>query len=200
MLGNDIIDLQNVLSTGQARRRGFQERVGHPSEFGQLPSHLSLEVKTWVLWAIKESAYKCYIQAGESPIFAPKKFIFVLNEWQGEVLRGLTQTPTELLKSRVQVTKNYVIAESWPSTEPYKNICHRIMELELEGQDKQSQELKDGLCQHFSAQLEIAADQLLVRKNEHQIPFLFFGKKRLPYSLSLSHHGTFGLFSYRERK
>lgn len=200
MLGNDIIDLQLALASGRARRRGFPERIGQLAEFQQWPSAFSPELRTWLLWAIKESAYKCYIQAGGVPLFAPKKFTFTMEAVQKGSVKGITQTPKGMLQSRIRMQETFLLAESWSLSDPGTRIQRGVACLQEEQQPGQSRELKHLVCRHFSQAMGFDLEKLAVKKNKSKVPYLYSGAEKLPYFLSLSHHGAWGAFSYQKEK
>lgn len=197
MLGNDIIDIQDVLASGQALRPGFKERICLDTEMSPLVDRFSEEYCTWILWAIKESAYKYYIQAGGAPILAPKKFQFSANLMTPELITGQTKTPVGIIASEVRLRKDYLIAESFSIHSSASTIHRKTCRLDAPKQKEQSRQLKQLIGEHLAEELAVSAEEVSIKKNHRQVPSIYLRKDRLPYSISLSHHGAWGLFSYQ---
>ena len=198
MLGNDIIDLQEVLASGQAARPGFRDRICCTGELQALEASFSEEECIWLLWAIKESAYKYYIQAGGTPLFAPKKFRFTPSKLEPDRISGYTQTPNGRVASQVQVSEAYLTAESWSTQFAQTRVHRKIFLLEARGQKDKSQRLKDLVCQQLAASIGEIPEAVSIRKDERQVPFLYRGQEKLPFAMSLSHHGAWGFVSYQQ--
>ncbi|MBX2874913.1 MAG: 4'-phosphopantetheinyl transferase superfamily protein [Saprospiraceae bacterium] len=196
MLGNDIIDLREVLATGQAKRPGFKERICLDMELKPLNTQFSEEYCIWLLWAIKESAYKYYIQAGGQPLFAPKKFQFQPKAIATKLISGLTHTPAGSVHSVVYLSGDYLRAESWSMTLPHPSIHRHLYFLDATTTKGKSKQLKYLIGKQLGAELGYQAEDISIQKDYRQVPYLFHRKQQLPYSISLSHHGTWGLFSY----
>lgn len=197
MLGNDIIDLEEVLHSGQAKRVGFQERICTLAELSPLQRFFSRELSIWILWALKESAYKCYIQAGGLPVFAPKKFTVAVETISELQVSAHLHTPVGQFKGQIQVNSTYLIAESWRSELALQPIHRGIQILNAKFQKEKSILLKQAFCQHFSKSHQVDIGELEVRKDHLNVPAIYLAEEKLPYTLSLSHHGSWGLFSYR---
>lgn len=197
MLGNDIVDLEQVLRTGQASRVGFRERICTIAELSPLQKHFSTTLSIWILWALKESAYKCYIQAGGLPLFAPKKFTARLESIHEKQLSASLQTPMGAFDSQILVENSFLLAESWRNELPTQKIHRETRILNTSLQKDKSILLKKALCKHFAEMQQLDMDELEVRKNKQNIPTIHLGERKLPYTISLSHHGRWGLFSYR---
>lgn len=196
MLGNDIVDLREVLSSGQAKRPRFKERICLDIELGPLKTQFGEEYCTWVLWAAKESAYKYYIQADGPVIFAPKKFCFTPTDIRSNLITGYTKTPLERVATDIHLFDDYLLAESYASNLLSPNIHRKIYLLDAPGQKAKSKQLKQLICLQLAEELKDIDGELSIRKDSRQVPFLYQKQERLPYSISLSHHGTWGLFSY----
>lgn len=196
MLGNDIIDLREVLTSGQARRPNFQDRICRSSEIKPLQACFSTEHCTWLLWAVKESAYKYYIQAGGAPLFAPKKFRFTALRIAPEIVEGYTETPLGKVFSEVQLSTAHLTAESRSIASESAKIHRKIYLLTASKQASKSKELKQLVCQQIAEELGKDSREVHIIKDDRQVPFLYGKERRLPYAISLSHHGVWGFFSY----
>ncbi len=198
MLGNDIVDLQEVLASGQARRPKFQARICSAAEVRPLQSWFPDEYCTWLLWAIKESAYKYYIQAGAPPLFAPKKFRFNALNIAAGLVEGYTETPLGKVRSEVKLSVAHLTAESWSISSTKSSIDRKIFPLAASKQIERSRTLKKLICQQWMAEMGSTDEEVCIVKDEQQVPSLYQRGQRLPYAISLSHHGAWGFFSYQK--
>ncbi len=198
MLGNDIIDIRAVLRSGQAMRPGFRQRICWDTEIKPLQTQFSEEYCTWILWAIKESAYKYYIQAGGPAMFAPKKFRFSVTKMGLDLISGETQTPLGTVASEVCLFNDYVIAESSLIASSFSDIHRLTYLLDAPRQNSKSKQLKQLISTDLAEKLALSPREISIQKDHRQVPFLYYKQQRLPYFISLSHHGAWGLFSYRK--
>ena len=87
MIGNDIVDLNVASIESNWQRKGFLSKIFTADE-----QELILNVKdsfkmVWLLWSMKESAYKVYEQQYGKRFFAPKKIqCELITESRGTVL------------------------------------------------------------------------------------------------------------------
>lgn len=198
MLGNDIIDLPEVLASGQARRPKFQNRICWASEVEPLQAWFSDEHCTWLLWAIKESAYKYYIQSGGQPLFAPKKFRFKALKIEAGLVEGHTETPLGKVQSEAKLAAAHLTTESWSLASHRSSIHRKIFPLSASKQIDKSSELKYLICQQWMEKFGNNTEAVCIKKDKHQVPHLYQKGQKLPYAISLSHHGAWGFFSYQK--
>ena len=64
MLGNDIVSLADLRPRSAAREERFMQKISRQEEMDPLRTLLPRSKALWALWAVKESAYKVFIQAG----------------------------------------------------------------------------------------------------------------------------------------
>lgn len=60
MIGNDVIDLKATRVESNWQRPGFLEKLFLPQECELINSYHSPETMIWILWSMKEAAYKIY--------------------------------------------------------------------------------------------------------------------------------------------
>ena len=60
MIGNDVIDLAAARKESNWRRSGFLQKIFSDYEKAVITKYPDPEVMVWVLWSMKESAYKIY--------------------------------------------------------------------------------------------------------------------------------------------
>ena len=60
MIGNDIVDLELAAVQSNWRRKGFLEKVFTASEREIISSGEDPDLTVWLLWSMKEAAYKAH--------------------------------------------------------------------------------------------------------------------------------------------
>ncbi len=76
MIGNDIVDLQQAAQDSNWKRPGFLDKLFAKEEQFLIASYTSdPELMVWLLWSMKESAYKINSGLTKLRSFAPIKLI-----------------------------------------------------------------------------------------------------------------------------
>lgn len=106
MIGNDIVDLQWANKRSRSLEKRYWEKIltQHESDL-YLGGRIEHEL-LWVIWGLKESAYKLERRFGRSRLFCPKDYTVDL---EAERVRG----KQELLRGSWIQTKNFVHVTCW---------------------------------------------------------------------------------------
>lgn len=179
-IGNDIVDLKLAKTQSNWQRKGFLEK-----QFTKIEQEFILKsenpfCQVWLFWSMKEAAYKCYVQQYKKRFFAPKKFSCkTLSNSKGLVTVG-----NKMYYISYLITRHYVYSVA-------QNVLSSKMvsKLLIMGNVKfQSKIIKQNLLTYFSKGIEL-------KKNEMGIPYLYQQEKKLPISISITHHGGYGAFA-----
>ena len=200
MIGNDIISLAEVLPNQRALRPGFRNKVCLAEELHPLTYLFSEEISIWILWAAKESAYKVYRQAGGPVIFAPKKNLFQANSLTKSQVRGITKTPKGNYHTCIQVQADYIIAESWSVNMNDYRLLRQVIPLASKHYREQSTGLKREIPVGVAKAYGIPVESVSLHKDQAGVPYLNYQDRRMELSISLSHHGYYGLCSILAHK
>lgn len=73
MIGNDIIDLAQSRIESRWQRKGFIEKLFTIEEQRYIKDFDKPEIMVWLLWSMKEAAYKIYNRQTKIREFNPKK-------------------------------------------------------------------------------------------------------------------------------
>jgi phosphopantetheinyl transferase (holo-ACP synthase) len=73
MIGNDVIDLQLAHHQSNWQRKGFIQKLFTPEEQLLITDDLEPEAMVWLLWSMKEAAYKIYNRQTKKRAYIPKK-------------------------------------------------------------------------------------------------------------------------------
>lgn len=179
MIGNDIVDLQLAKKQSNWQRPGFLDKQYSKKEQQEILNSESPFLKVWVFWSMKEAAYKCYLKEHKKRFFAPKKFQCTSISSD----QGFVNIADKKYFIKIDITKQYIHSVA---TER-KHLSFKSKSFFLEGKNE-SKEVKFNLLDQFS-------DTVKVYKDAIGIPFLKENNRKLPFSISTSHHGKFGSFA-----
>ena len=73
MIGNDIVDLRQAANDSDWKRPRFLDKVFTQKEQTIISSSETKEQIVWLLWSMKEAAYKAHIRETKLPFFNPKR-------------------------------------------------------------------------------------------------------------------------------
>ncbi|MFD2903985.1 4'-phosphopantetheinyl transferase family protein [Sphingobacterium anhuiense] len=75
MIGNDVIDLQQSRQESNWQRKGFLEKLFSEEEQCFIANSSDPEIIIWLMWSMKEAAYKILNRQTKKREFIPKKLI-----------------------------------------------------------------------------------------------------------------------------
>ncbi len=73
MIGNDIVDLAQSRLESRWSRKGLIEKLFTPQEQQLIRNYHDPEIMVWLLWSMKEAAYKIYNRQTKIREFSPQK-------------------------------------------------------------------------------------------------------------------------------
>ncbi|MFA6059450.1 MAG: 4'-phosphopantetheinyl transferase superfamily protein [Taibaiella sp.] len=75
MIGNDIIDLSQARAESDWQRKGWINKIFTQKEQELITASAAKELIVWLMWSMKEAAYKIYHREFKEMFYAPQKFI-----------------------------------------------------------------------------------------------------------------------------
>lgn len=73
MIGNDVVDLELARTESNWKRKGFLQKLFTQSEQALILQHHDPEIMVWILWSMKEGAYKIHNRQTGLRAFIPHK-------------------------------------------------------------------------------------------------------------------------------
>jgi phosphopantetheinyl transferase (holo-ACP synthase) len=189
MIGNDIVDLNVASIESNWQRKGFLSKIFTADE-----QELILNVKdsfkmVWLLWSMKESAYKVYEQQYGKRFFAPKKIqCELITESRGTVLIN-----EEVYSTKSTINNDYI--STIAILKSNDNILSANFELADGSYKAQHFESYRKLKLEISLENNCSVKEINIKKNNIGVPKLFLNNKKLSTSFSISHHGNYGSYS-----
>jgi phosphopantetheinyl transferase (holo-ACP synthase) len=214
--GNDIVSIA-AINTVRTQQPAFYKKILSETEITQYNQAysdiISFEVYVWLLWSIKESAYKYLQRLNPELIFSPTRFI-VSNLWKPKqpliesfgssqleavgfdderTWTGLITCGNNTLHSR-SVLYPDVIHSIVNHENMFKNVYWGIKTINNTSPAIQSAVVRtfvlDKLNNLFSTK------KLRVDKSKYGYPVIFDGQNQIQLPVSLSHHEHFVAYSF----
>lgn len=108
MIGNDIIDLQQSRSESNWQRKGFIEKLFTIEEQLLIKNNEQPEIMVWLLWSMKEAAYKIYNRETKIRAFIPQKLVCNLKQQNDLFVSGKVTCDKNIYHTKTIVAKNFI--------------------------------------------------------------------------------------------
>jgi phosphopantetheinyl transferase (holo-ACP synthase) len=189
MIGNDLVDLKLAAKQSNWQRKGFLDKLFTSKEQEYILDSDDPFKTVWLLWSMKESAYKAYLQTPNDRFFSPKNLACsIISKNKGTVL---INNVLFFVKSKINEDFIYTVAFSEKYNNNFLTDCFSFEHLDFETQRNQTNQK---VLAAFSNKLKLPLTQLKIKKNSQGVPQLFHGEMLLNHAFSLTHHGKFGAF------
>lgn len=186
MIGNDIVDLKFASSSPNWRRDRFMGKVFSPRE-QEIVSDSSDPFKTiWLLWSMKESAYKVHVRQHSKKFLVPAKLkcnLLSSNE-------GIVKIFSETYKTNTIIDKDYIYTIALNDFSG--NIKSNCFKLENTSYSTQHSNTYQNLLYAIAELENVSVTSLEIRKDEFGTPILFRNNQVQNISFSITHHGHYG--------
>ncbi len=193
MIGNDIVDLKQAAKDSNWQRPRFLDKVFTKHEQHYINTSQQKHEMVWLLWSMKEAAYKIHVQQFGTRFFNPKKLNCTLNS----DTTGIVSIDNLSYKTKSIITEDYIYTTA--TSEDVNTITSTCFEIETTDYKMQSKTLKSRFLQDFAKTNAIALNNLSLTKSEIGIPQLFKDNIKVDLSLSFTHHGMFCGYGYCKR-
>lgn len=185
MIGNDIVDFNQAKKDSNWKRPRFLDKVFTESEQHLIFTSKDKNKTVWLLWSMKEAAYKIYVQHYGKRFFNPKKLecTFISSE------KGMVNIENNICFTTSFLTENYVYTVA--TSNEYTRFKSDFFNLENSNYKIQSATLK----KEFLKSVSIENNSLQIKKNAVGVPQLFYKNQVIQHSFSLTHHGCYGAYA-----
>jgi len=214
--GNDIISLKEINST-RTKQVQFYSKILTASEitlyregeFAEIP----FEKFVWLIWSLKESAFKCLQRANPTLIFSPTKFMvnhlsippgfratkFNVSQIEGAgfddtfAFKGIITFESDTLFSRSLVYEELIVSVVNDHSN-FENTWWGIKLIDKPDPKNQSMAVRKFLVDKLRRLFHV--DELRIDKSTHGFPIIVQGGKEIAISASLSHHDHLVAYSF----
>jgi len=108
MIGNDIIDLDLAGKESNWQRKGFVDKIFTDREQELIFSHDVPEIMVWMLWSMKESAYKVYNRLTARRAYIPQIFECYELDVRQSSATGRVFCDDLIFFTKTVITKEYI--------------------------------------------------------------------------------------------
>jgi phosphopantetheine--protein transferase-like protein len=188
MIGNDIVDLKVASIESDWKRDRFLNKLFTVSEqkmiqSAEKPSHI-----IWLLWSMKESAYKIFSRQFKKRFFAPLNFVCELDSANKGTVTALNKTYlTESIYNQNFIYTTARINKASKITSSYFGSYKTTYK-------HQHQEVYSKLLKSLSEIFKTPTHLLEIRKDGYGAPRVYQNNRALSVEISISHHGQYGAF------
>lgn len=189
MIGNDIVDLKIANKESIWKRSRYLNKVFSIREQGLILNSENQSQMLWLLWSMKEAAYKIYIQQSGIRIFNPIKLTCELVS-KSEGLVHYNQNHY-ITKSELNDITISTIAYS----EVPKTIVYHGFTFQNTAYKTQSITARQQLLKTFSKLNNLPIERLEIKTDEKGVPRLFYNGNKQKDSFSIAHHGFHGAYA-----
>ena len=191
MIGNDIVDLAYAKRESNWRRTGFLSKIFTAHEQHLIDEAIDPDQMVWLLWSMKESAYKASLRTGENRVFAPQKLACRITELTHTTCTG-TVNHGDNYRTKSVLTPDYISTIAF-STDFAPTHVDVIIPFADSTYQTQHRVIRERIIQHYSTSFAVPEQTISICKDKAGIPELRVGNRaKLP--LSISHHGRFGAY------
>jgi len=189
MIGNDIVDLKLAAMQSNWKHNRFLDKVFTKDEQEFIFNSKTPFKMVWMLWSMKESAYKMYVQQTSKRFFNPKKLQCKLTS----ETEGTVEVNGKEYITKSQINNNFIYTIASSITD--ENILSTAFKLNNSSYSFQHEESHRKLIDVISKKQRLSSKDIHVKKNKVGVPKLFLNTKELPTSFSISHHGHYGAYA-----
>ncbi|GAB3018558.1 4'-phosphopantetheinyl transferase family protein [Spirosoma pulveris] len=192
MIGNDIVDLALAKRESNWRRRGYLDKIFTPHEQQLIRAANDPDQLVWLLWSMKESAYKLSTRHTHDRVFAPAKIVCHITSQVSESATG-NVFYNGTCQAKSVITPRYVstVAFTSDAIPALEQVIVRFDTMDLQTHQRQ---IRDQIRQHCARLFDIPEQEVVIAKDSIGAPLLTLGKSAL-VPLSISHHGFYGSFA-----
>lgn len=185
MIGNDIVDLKQAAKDSNWQRPRFLDKVFTAEEQQYIHKETNPFEMVWLLWSMKESAYKAYLQKEGVRFFNPKILVCeLISKTEGYVSINKIK-----FKIQSKVTKGYIYSLAFQEDPNFYKS--KIFEVENANLGIQSNLNHNAILKAFSDIKNVLFENLKIKKNKIGIPKLFLKNEEQPDLFSMTHHGNY---------
>lgn len=194
MIGNDIIDLKEVSESSRTRRQRFLNKVFTIDEQAFLLTQNDINGSIWLLWSMKESAWKAHYRNSSIRLFSPKLMQCKAQycSIEGDFVSGIVSVEKKQYQT-FSLWKNDLIHTTANSTAvPIEHDFFRMAAVSSKGQSAQ---VRNKVCQTISSHLGYSLNAISIGYSNHGVPQVIVNGVNSNIKLSISHHGRFGAYA-----
>lgn len=108
MIGNDVIDIQQSRKESNWRRKGFIQKLFTLDEQLLISNAPNPEIMVWLLWSMKEAAYKIYNRQTKIREYIPQKLICFITSQNDNTATGIVTCFKNVYYTKTTLSKDHI--------------------------------------------------------------------------------------------
>lgn len=112
MIGIDVVDLATAATESNWRRKGYLDKVFTKEEQVFIQSSSKADEMVWLLWSMKEAAYKIYSRTTGIHAFAPSALVCSQLNIKKQQANGIVSIADFTYLTKSSWTKDYMLSIS----------------------------------------------------------------------------------------
>ena len=204
--GNDIIALKTI-NIARTKQKNFYRKIISASEKDlydrQFSGRLPLDIFVWLLWSVKESAYKYLQRITPELVFSPTRIIIdqlalpvgnFVGQLEGKgfdddsVYKGVVSFGDHMLYSKSVINEEFIFSVV-NCTDDFGHIRWGIQLIHSSEPDAQSKAVREFIIKALGPLFPDG--DLLVDKSQYGYPIILKDGVEIPLPVSLAHHGHY---------
>ena len=185
MIGNDVVDLSVACGSSRILETRYLDKIFSKQEQAYIRKGRSPEESLWLLWSMKESAYKIFLKTHKKLFYNSLTFCCkVIDEEKGSVTINDEYYYTFSVK-----TKNFIHTIALENrADTFRFDFTKLNNATYEDQHRAGHAKLKAV---YAANAGIDASSLKIRKDTLGIPELYLHKRKTNLAFSISHHGYY---------
>ena len=122
MIGNDVIDIVQTRKESNWQRRGFLDKLFTTDEQLIIFDYADPEIMVWVLWSMKEAAYKIYNRQTGVRAYIPTRLVCTIVDADINNFEGIVIIQDNIYYSKTVVEKQIINTIATITTAGLKSI------------------------------------------------------------------------------
>lgn len=123
MIGNDVVDLELARRESNWKRRGFMEKIFTLKEREIILKSDNPETCLWILWSMKEAAYKVYNRQTGIRAFIPHKLECSIISLSRHKAEGIVKCGTNTYFTQTEILEEIIHTVAVESAKATAKIC-----------------------------------------------------------------------------
>lgn len=195
MIGNDVVDFEDPETRKKQLHPRFDQRIFSEQELHALAQSDDPHRLRWAMWAAKEASYKCGRKQVQNLIFSPRQFVVLpQDDARLHVRHPQFDFEVELQMSAQRV---HALARCSSHCNSHQNALTAVLKVSPTQQQNPSQSIRYWARHCLAPYVQISAGDLSIVTAD-KIPYLQGPDHQILGDLSLSHHGRFLAFAFKQ--
>ncbi len=121
MIGIDLVDLKQANTESNWQRKGYLDKIFTNTEQELIHKHQDPNVMVWLLWSMKEAAYKIWSRTTGQRTYAPTALVCKNIKFK-ESISGIVTNLEQQYFTQSDLTENYICTIAAPEKAQLLNI------------------------------------------------------------------------------